>query len=82
MAVDIFAEVIGDGKRLLLGEHRRAGIALFLRAVPVDVILRQIKLDLMRLEFCFLQADDVCVDKIHKIQKALADARAQAVDVP
>ena len=31
--VDVLAKVIGDGKRLLLGEHRRAGVALFVRAV-------------------------------------------------
>ena len=54
MAVDVLAKVIGDGKRLLLGEHRRAGVALFVRAVPVDVVLRQVKFDLMRLQLRLL----------------------------
>ena len=82
MAVNILAEVIRDGERLALGEDRRARVALLVRAVPVDVVLRQVELDLVRLQFCLLQADHVRVDEIHKIQKALADAGAQAVDIP
>ena len=54
MAVDVLAKVIGDGKRLLLRKDRRAGVALLVRAVPVDVVLRQIEFDLMRLQFRLL----------------------------
>ena len=54
VAVDILAEVIRDGERLALGKDRRAGIALLVRAVPVDVVLRQVKFDLMRLQLRLL----------------------------
>ena len=46
------------------------------------LVLRQVKLDLVRLQFCLLQADHIRVDEIHKIEKALAYAGAQTVDVP
>ena len=54
VVVDILVHAIGHVQRCVGGEHRRAGVALFVRAVPVDVVLRQVKFDLMRLQLRLL----------------------------
>ncbi|CAN4001189.1 helix-turn-helix transcriptional regulator, partial [Dysosmobacter welbionis] len=48
VAVLIDTEVIGHGERLAPGEHRGAGIARLVGAVPVAVIAGQIKFCLLR----------------------------------
>ena len=82
MAVDIRSEAVGDGQGLLLGQHRRAGVAFFIGGVKVAVIALQIEHRLLRLELGLLQAEDVRVLGFHIFQKALGQARPQAIDVP
>ena len=82
VAVDILSEAVGDGQGLLLGQHRRAGVAFFIGGVKVAVIALQIEHRLLRLELGLLQAEDVRVLVFHIFQKALGQARPQAIDVP
>ena len=76
------ANAHGYRKRLCTREHRRAGIALFLRAVEDHFIAFQRNVRLMRLHLGFLQADHIRVQRAHGIGKPLLQAGSQAVHVP
>jgi len=82
MVVRVVAQSVADGQRLGLREHGRAGVALFLRRVEIAVIAVQIEHGLLRLELRLLQTDDVRVLLRAVVQKALAEAGAQTVDIP
>ncbi|MPN02308.1 hypothetical protein SDC9_149524 [bioreactor metagenome] len=76
------ADSIGYGERLVFDEHRRTGIALLLRAVPVDCVATDFAFKLLRLHLGFLQRENVRLLSGDKIKKSLCDAGAKAVDVP
>ena len=78
----IHADAVRDRNRLLPGEDGRAGIALFIGAVPILVIAGKIDLGLSLLHLGLLQAIDIRIGLPHIFHKALAQAGAQAVDVP
>ncbi len=67
----------------VLGENGGAGIALFLRAVPVRRVSRGPELlDVVGAAFGFLQAKHVGFLGVEVIEKILLQHGAQAVDVP
>ena len=78
----LHADAVGHGERLVPGEDRRAGVALFLRGIPVLPVARQIQLDLKRLRLRLLQAEEIGVQRMKGVLKALLQAGADAVDVP
>ena len=82
VAVLLFADAVADRQRRAPREHRRAGIALFLRAVPVLLIALGRKFRLAGLHFRLLQTEDVRVQLRKGLGKALAQHRAKAVDIP
>ena len=82
MVVRVVAQSVADGQRLGLREHGRAGVALFLRRVEIAVIAVQIEHDLMGLELGLLEAHHIGVRRPEEVQKALAEAGAQTVDIP
>jgi hypothetical protein len=70
-------------KRPRPGENGRAGIALFLRAVPVGRVFGGPELlHVVGRAFGFLQAEDVGLLGVEKFQKVFLQHGAQAVDVP
>ena len=82
MVVLVESQTAADGKRRPLRQYRRAGIPLFLGRIEIAFISVQRKDSLLRLELRLLQADHVGVFLRTVVQKALAEAGAQTVDVP
>ena len=82
VVVRVQADAAGDGQGLHPGEHRRARVALLFRAVPEEPVAGQLQCDLVGLELGLLEADHVGVHPLEEVQKALAQACTQAVDVP
>ena len=78
----LHADAVGHGEGLSLREDRRAGIALLLRRAPELLIPRQLQRDLLRLELCLLQAEQIRVRIPEEVQKALLQTGAKPVDVP
>ena len=76
------AEIISHREGLSAGEHRRAGIALLFGIAPVAVVAGQHQIGLACLQFGFLDADAVGVQRQHTVCKALLFRRAQAVYIP
>ena len=82
MVVLVDAKAVRDGQRVLPGKNSGAGVALFFRIGPELLIAGGFQLQLSGLELGLLQAEEVGVRLLKKIQKALAQAGAQAVDIP
>ena len=75
-------EVPLHGQGDVLGEYRRAGIALFVRIMPVLIVAGQLQLNLPLLKLGFLDAEKVRILLGKKCLKALFPACPQAVYVP
>ena len=73
---------IRDGQRFLLCKNCSSGISLFLGVIPVLIIARKIQLDLSLLQFCLLDAENICVGFPEVLQKAFVHAGAQSIYVP
>ena len=69
-------------QRLPAREDRRARVALFLRTVEKLLIARQLQIDLVRLQLRFLQRENIRIQRLEHIQKALRHTGAQPVDIP
>ena len=69
-------------KRLPAGEDGGAAVAFFFGGIHVKMIPLRRDFGLIRLHFCFLQAEEIRVGGAEIIQKALAHAGAQAVYIP
>ena len=82
VVVRVKAQPILDGKRGLLRQNRRAGIALFLGGIKIAMIAVQLEDGLLRLELRLLQADHIGIFLRTVVKKALAETRPQAVDIP
>ena len=80
--IHIIIHTCGNRQWFVLCKNGCAGITFFHSAVPVLFIARQVQGNLVRLQFCFLQAEKVCIFSIEKIHKAFAHTGAQAVYVP
>ena len=52
-------QAVGNGDRLLLCEHGRAGVALFLCVVPILAVAWKVQFDLSLLELAFLDTENV-----------------------
>ena len=78
----IHANAIAHAQRLLPGKDGHTGIALFLRAVPILLIARQVQFNLPRLQLGLVQAESIRVQLCEGVHKALALCRAQAVYIP
>ncbi len=72
MVVFLNSDAVGNRKRLRLREDGRAGIALFLRIIPVLVIARKIQCDLSFLQLRLLHAEKIGVLGQQKFGKSLA----------
>ena len=82
VVVFLLPQPIADADWRRLRQDRCAGIALFLRGIKIPLVAVQRKLRLLRLELGLLQADDVRILLRAVVQKSLAKAGPQAVDVP
>src|SRR5439155_1657774 len=77
------ADAVGHVQRAGLGEDGSAGVALFLRGVPVSGIGdRPELLDVIGTGFGFLQAENVGFLGVEVIEEIFPQHGAQAVDVP
>ena len=66
----------------MLGEDGCTGITLLLRGTPVLPVTGQIQSNLLRLEFGFLQAEEVRVHGGEGFREALFHASPEAIDIP
>ena len=76
------AQAEADGQGLMLCKNGGAGVALFLRVVPVLQIARRFQRELAGLQLCLLYAEKIRVEGLELLRKALLDRGPQAVDVP
>ena len=61
------ANAIAYRKRFLFGKDGSAGIAFFLRIIPVLVIARKGKVNLSFLQFSLLNTECICIDFMEEI---------------
>ena len=78
----LIRQAIADRKRRDACEHRRAGISLLHGAVPILLVALKRKLDLVRLELCLLQGDDIRIDDAEKFFKPFPQTGTKAVYIP
>ena len=77
------AQVVAHAQGLVLGENRRAGIALFLGIVPIHMIARQIKIPELSLrQLYLLQTYRIGSAALCKIKKSLINTGSESVDIP
>ena len=67
---------------LLLRKEGGSGVALFLRIVPVLVIVREAELRLPFLKLRLLKAEDIRVQSVKITQKGLSEHGAKPIDIP
>ena len=83
MVVLLDAHTVSHRQRLLLCEHRRAGVPLLLRVRPVLMITRKSQFRLPFLHLGLLQADGIRLLPLHKGKKSvLIHHGAEAIHVP
>ena len=75
---DPVGHVQGDMARVDGG----AGIALFLRIVPVGVVAKEIQVELSLLQFRFLQAEKIGIQALKYLLKILSHDGSQTVHIP
>ena len=66
----------------MAGIDGRPGIAFFLGIIPIGLIAQEFQVDLARLQFGLLQAEEIGVELREHIGEAFAGYGPQAVDVP
>ena len=77
------AEVRCDLQRAEAGEDGRAGVALFLRAVPIGGIMPgPERFHIVRRAFGFLQTENVRLLGVEKFKEIFLQHGAHAIDVP
>ena len=82
LVVFFYTQTVGDGEGLFFCEDGGTAVAFLYGAVPVLVISRQVQLDLVGLQFGFLQAEAVCIQGIESVHKAFFYAGPKSVYVP
>ena len=75
-------DAAGYRKRRMAGIDGRPGIAFFLGIIPIGLIAQEFQVDLTRLQFGLLQAEEIGVELREHIGEAFAGYGPQAVDVP
>ena len=75
-------DAVSDGNGFLPGKNSRTGISFFLSVIPILMISGKLQLDLARLEFCFLQTEEVCILAGKIVLKALADTGSETIYIP
>lgn len=76
------AQAVGHGEGFFFGEDGGTAVSFLYGAVPVLVISWQVQLDLVGLQFGFLQAEAVCIKGIESVHKAFFYAGPKSVYVP
>ena len=76
------ADAVTDGKRLSPAKDCRTRIPLLLCTVPILVIPRRFEIRLSGLHFGLLDTEDIRIRVLEKFRKSLAEASAEAIDVP
>src|ERR1700678_2807746 len=80
---ECFGKTVDHGQRFLLGEDRRARIALLHGGIPILAIIGQVDLELPALGLGLLQTDDVGPVFVKKrLEYSLFEHRPNTVDVP
>ena len=82
MVVFLHADAVSHLYGLFLCKNCSAGIALFLCVIPILMISGQIQCDLSLLQFCLLQAENICIRFLKEIQESLLHAGSQPVHIP
>ena len=82
MVVFLIGQAVSDRQRRDLRKDGRPAVALLFRIVPVFLIAGQVQFQLAFLQFRFLQAENVGVQRRKILAEILAEHRPQPVDVP
>ena len=82
MVMLLDSQSIGHLQRLLAAEHRRTGIALLLRTVPILGIAVELQDGLLRLHLRFLQAENIRIQRLEGLHESLGKTGPQTIDIP
>ena len=76
------SKTVADAKRFFFGEYRSAGVAFLFGIAPVLMVAVKLQHELTLLHFSLLKAENICVQLIKNVHKALVHTGSYAVDVP
>ena len=76
------SETVAYAERLVLGEYCSTRIALFQGIAPILTVAVKLQNELTLLHFSLLKTENICVQLIKNVHKALVHTGSYAVDVP
>ena len=82
MVMFINADTVGHIQGRMLGIDSRSGIAFLVGIVPIRLITNKFHIDLAFLQFGFLQAEEIGIERLEDFGEALSRHSAQAVYIP